>query len=58
VQIYIDGTLVMQMTSGPYNYKWNTNNIVGGMHTITAKAYDITGNSAVASETVHTSQKK
>ena len=53
VKLYIDNTLAAQFTSGPYNYKWNTSNIVGGVHTITAKAFDVSGNSASTSETVH-----
>jgi len=57
VKIYIDSTLVVQLTSGPFNYKWNTVNTANGMHTITAKAYDVSGNSAVASENVYTSKK-
>ncbi|TLX94124.1 MAG: hypothetical protein E6K93_00580 [Thaumarchaeota archaeon] len=58
VKMYIDNVLVTQMTSGPYTYKWNTSNIASGMHTITGKAYGVSGNNAVASEAVYVSHRK
>ena len=58
MKMYIDNVLVTQMTSGPYTYKWNTSNIASGIHTITAKAYGVSGNNGVASETVYVSHRK
>lgn len=55
VEYYIDGatTAAATDTSAPYTYSWNTTGLVGGSsHTITAKAYDPSGNNQSASVTV------
>src|SRR5207249_12245838 len=58
VKMYIDNVLVRQIISGPYTYMWSTSNIASGMHTITTKAYDVSGKNAVTSETVNVSKRK
>jgi len=51
VELYIDSQLTSTQ-SGSFNYTWNTNPVTIGPHTITAKAYDMNGNNASATETV------
>ncbi|MCY1078280.1 Ig-like domain-containing protein [Archangium lansingense] len=44
VEFYVDGTLISTSTSPPvYSANWNTANLPDGVHSFTAKAYDITG---------------
>ena len=49
VEFYIDGTLKQTVSTSPYNYSWGTTGVALGSHTIQAKAYDNTGNSASSS---------
>ncbi|MDE3167223.1 MAG: S8 family serine peptidase [Acidobacteriota bacterium] len=48
VCIYVDGVQVYSGTAAPYATKWNTKKVKPGTHTITAKAWDTSGNSASA----------
>jgi subtilisin family serine protease len=48
VCIYLDGVQVYSGTAAPYAYKWNTKKAKTGTHTITATAWDTSGNSASA----------
>lgn len=58
VEIYIDGHLKSTLTTGPYNYYWNTKGVTNGAHTISAKAYDTCNNSASASVSVNTANNR
>ena len=53
MQLYIDGSLKAQTASSSLSYKWNTNKIAAGSHTITSKAYDAVGNTGAMSITVY-----
>jgi len=57
VEIYIDNKLKATLT-GSFSYTWNTHPETTGPHTITAKAYDMSGNSASADVTVYTNKNK
>ncbi len=48
VEIYIDSHLVATDVTAPYGYSWKTVTGSAGAHTITAKAYDLSNNSAVS----------
>lgn len=48
VSIYIDGVQYYNGTVAPYTYSWNTKKFASGTHTITATAWDSSGNSASA----------
>ena len=52
VSVYIDGTLKCTDTTAPYSCTWNTKKVKSGTHTISATAWDTSGNSASASITV------
>ncbi len=55
VEFYIDGTTTLLNctpnpdTTSPYLCIWNTTTVSNGTHTITSKAYDAAGNSAISS---------
>ena len=49
VSIYVDGVLHYTGTTAPYAWTWNTKKFASGTHTITATAWDTSGNSASAS---------
>jgi thermitase len=49
VSIYIDGALKCTDTAAPYSCSWNTKKVGSGTHTITAKAWDTSGNTSSAS---------
>lgn len=49
VEFYLDGVLLSTSTSSPYSASWDTNTATLGAHTLTAKAYDSSGNSTVSS---------
>lgn len=57
VNIYIDSVLSASSASGSCSYNWNTRRVAPGAHTITAKAWDRTGNLATTSITVYRAQK-
>ncbi|HOO70675.1 MAG TPA: Ig-like domain-containing protein [Spirochaetota bacterium] len=52
VEFYVAGSLVSTDTSAPYAYSWNTTGVSDGSVTITAIAYDASGNDASDSVTV------
>ncbi len=53
VEFYIDGTLVASDTTTPYNYTFDTTTVSNGSHTILAKAYDTSQNTASATVAVN-----
>ncbi|MBN1186692.1 MAG: hypothetical protein JXB49_30725 [Bacteroidales bacterium] len=44
VECYIDGVLLNTDSSSPYSFSWDINNYSSGLHTIYAKAVDVSGN--------------
>lgn len=46
VSIYIDGVQLYSGTKAPYSVQWNTRKVAAGTHTISATAWDTSGNSA------------
>ena len=52
VSIYVDGVLKLTSTGTSATYAWNTKKGGRGSHTVTAKAWDTAGNSAVATISV------
>ena len=48
VSIYVDGTLQCTDTVSPYTCGWNTTKVAPGTHTITANAWDPSGNKGSA----------
>ena len=50
VEFYYDGNrFIGTDTSAPYSVNWDTKGTSNGSHSLTAKAFDATGNSAVSS---------
>lgn len=52
VVFQVDGSVVATDTTSPYTYTWDTSKVSNGNHTITATAYDATGNTSVSTITV------
>jgi hypothetical protein len=48
VDFLVDGEVVGTLTSGPFNFTWDSNDVANGSHTITARAVDTAGNSAAS----------
>jgi hypothetical protein len=46
VQLFVDGTLLSTDTTAPYTTSWNTDAASLGTHTLTAKAFDGSGNTS------------
>ncbi|MBI4051151.1 MAG: M6 family metalloprotease domain-containing protein [Elusimicrobia bacterium] len=46
IQFKVDGSILMEDTTSPYIYSWNTVSLPNGEHSLTALAYDAAGNSA------------
>lgn len=46
VEFYRSGVLLSATNVAPYSYGWNTTTVANGSYTLTAKAYDNTGNVA------------
>jgi hypothetical protein len=44
VEFYLNGALQATDTSSPYSFSWNTTSVANGSYTLSAKAYDATGN--------------
>ncbi len=44
VEFYKSGSLLSTSTAAPYTYNWDTNTVINGTYTLTAKAYDKAGN--------------
>lgn len=52
MEVYIDGQLKTTSSSSSISYRWSTNKIAPGLHSIVVIAYDNTGNNAQAAVTV------
>jgi uncharacterized delta-60 repeat protein len=52
VEFYDGSTRLSTDTASPYTYSWNTLTSPNGEHTLTARAYDATGNIGIAEVTV------
>jgi hypothetical protein len=52
VTLTVDGSLIGTSTSSPYNFSWNTSNVMEGTHILVSTAKDGAGNSASSSITV------
>lgn len=48
VEFYRDGALAATATKAPYSWNWDTRSSSNGSHTVTAKAYDASGNVGVS----------
>ncbi|KAA0890557.1 hypothetical protein ET418_12725 [Oryzomonas rubra] len=44
VEFYENGALLYAANTAPYSYSWNTTSIANGSYTLSAKAYDASGN--------------
>ncbi len=44
VELYVDGTLKASDTASPWSFSWDTRTGANGSHTLTARAYDPSGN--------------
>ena len=53
VVFYIDGVSASTDTSSPYSYAWNTSGVSAANHALAVRAYDVAGNSSLASITVN-----
>lgn len=53
VELYVDNALIATIKAKPYVYSWDSKSVSNGWHKITAKAYDIYGNSAENSISVY-----
>jgi hypothetical protein len=49
VEFYLDNTLIHTSYTAPHSFEWNSSSISNGEHTIYAKAYDASDNSASTS---------
>jgi hypothetical protein len=47
--LYIDGRLATTVSGGNLSYNWNTNKVAAGIHTISVKAIDSSGNATTTS---------
>ncbi len=52
VSVNVDGSLLANSSTAPYNFSWNTSGVASGTHTITATARDAAGNSSSVSTQV------
>jgi hypothetical protein len=49
VSFYLDGTnRLSDLTTTPYQFRWNTRSVARGSHTLTAVGTDVAGNSATS----------
>jgi len=53
ITLSVDGAVVSTTNKSPISYKWNTNKVKSGSHTISATAKDTSGNQATTSITVN-----
>lgn len=44
VEFYVNGTLKATDTASPYTFSWDTTSLTNGSYSLTAKAYDASGN--------------
>jgi peptidoglycan/xylan/chitin deacetylase (PgdA/CDA1 family) len=49
VDFLVDGNVAGTLSSGPFNFNWNSRAVTNGTHTITARAVDTAGNSKTSS---------
>lgn len=54
VEFYRSGTLLYATNVAPFSYAWNTTGVTNGSYTMTAKAYDNTGNVATSTNVLVT----
>src|SRR3954469_25193357 len=54
VQLKVDNVSIGTKTAAPYNFGWNTKNIMNGSHILLVKAVDVSGNSRTKTIIVHT----
>lgn len=54
VTFSVDGNILSNVSTAPYAYSWNSSSVPNGSHTITATAYDTSGNTAVSTVSVTT----
>ncbi|HMF13589.1 MAG TPA: Ig-like domain-containing protein [Gemmataceae bacterium] len=54
VEFTVDGALTATSTSGPYTWSFNTRSLWDGTHLLGVRAYDTSGNTTLATETVVT----
>ncbi len=52
VEFYVDGSLIASISSAPFALNWNSYAVHNGSRTITAKAFDSSGNSSTQSVSV------
>jgi 6-phosphogluconolactonase (cycloisomerase 2 family) len=52
VELLLDGAALATDTTAPYGCEWDTTTVGDGPHTLTARAFDLAGNSAQANRTV------
>jgi hypothetical protein len=52
VEFYVDAALVGTATNDPYSISWDSTTAANGSHSVSAKAYDVTGNWRRASKKV------
>ncbi|MEA5115933.1 MAG: Ig-like domain-containing protein [Geobacteraceae bacterium] len=50
VEFYRDGTLLSASNVAPYSYSWNTTTVANGSHTLSVRAYDLSGNVGQSSQ--------
>jgi hypothetical protein len=55
VEFSLDGDFKLSDSTSPYNYSFDSKSLSNGEHTISAKAYDVTGNTKMATITVNVS---
>lgn len=48
VEFFVDNTKVGEETISPYTFSWNTNTTTNGLHSLTAKIIDATGDTATS----------
>lgn len=53
IELYIDGVLKSSVNGNSLSFSWNTRKITKGIHTISAKAYDLSGNTKTKSINVY-----
>lgn len=53
VEFFADTTLIATITSAPYTFNWDSYAVHNGAHTLTAEAFDASGNNASQSITIN-----
>jgi thermitase len=52
VELLVDGAVTSSSESASFSFQWNSGSVVDGVHTISVKADDFSGNSSVATASV------